>query len=490
MKQKIFLLFAMLVGFTMQAMATAIPDSVFVVKSGRIVSAYEVGKDVDNITFPKKIKIEGNIVKLGDESFEVKSAVFATVNNYNAIILSSLEGCETVEEAAVAGKYLQVALVPSLFGKDITFSTFETDFDSDNEFYQVMFMDVDKYEEDDDYEALLISSSDWEDYCKDGSLRVSVDNDQLFISLETTPQEGVEALFAQYEGGFAEVIPNEDHFTVDGERYELRAVFAEQKAEGINFYLTPGNIDSALELENCYYYVRLFVPQSNMDGRELDVQGRCQEYELTFVDNVTDVNNPQIVNISSDNPASAQGTISVLDNEDGTYDVRIDIRNLGTNADRTLSVVYVEGTPMEYSLVVPSNYTVANEAPIDLKSAILKYNETEKMYTIYLSSKENVTTLEGMADADIVVTMPEDFVNDDKVHGFSGDENNAKVSVKYAGDTFCQSTTSSSDDALALGGNAKLSFVSTNAVVDFTVFSIKKYQGALKGHYEGNVIRL
>ena len=40
MKQKIFLLFAMLVGFAMQTLATAAtPDSVFVVKNGLIVSA-------------------------------------------------------------------------------------------------------------------------------------------------------------------------------------------------------------------------------------------------------------------------------------------------------------------------------------------------------------------------------------------------------------------------------------------------------------------
>lgn len=40
----------MFVGFAMQTLATAAtPDSVFVVKNGRIVSAYEVGTDVDNI---------------------------------------------------------------------------------------------------------------------------------------------------------------------------------------------------------------------------------------------------------------------------------------------------------------------------------------------------------------------------------------------------------------------------------------------------------
>lgn len=53
MTKKIFFFFAMLLGFTMQAVMAeaATPDSVFVVKNGRIVSAYQVGKDIDNITF-------------------------------------------------------------------------------------------------------------------------------------------------------------------------------------------------------------------------------------------------------------------------------------------------------------------------------------------------------------------------------------------------------------------------------------------------------
>lgn len=296
------------------------------------------------------------------------------------------------------------------------------------------------------------------------------------------------SLAAQYNGAYTEVVANENHFIVDGKRYEMRAAFAEKKADGVNFYLTPGNIGSANELDNCYYNVRLFVPQSNMDGSELDVQGN-KKYELTFVDNVTDVNNPQTFSISNDAPSSATGTISVLDNGDGTYTIKINVANLGNSAARTLDVVYVNGTPKEYSLAVPSNYTVADGKPVDLKSAVLTHDDAEGVYTIYLSAKAGVTTLAGMADADIVVTMPDAFANDNSLHGFSGDETNAKISIKYAGDTYSQATVNGTN-SIALGGNAKLTFADGKADVDFTVFSIKKYKGALKGHYEGNVTRL
>lgn len=430
MKQKIFLLFAMFVGFAMQTLATAAtPDSVFVVKNGRIVSAYEVGTDVDNISFPKRIQLDGNCVKVGDDVVEMKSAVVTTVNNYKYIYLSTLEGCKTPEDVMKGGKNLQLAFSPTLLDKYVEFNAFGYDFDADKDFFQAVFMDVDEYNRNDDYEPVSVSSYDWNDYYSDGLLQMSFAGGKLALNLEATPKKGETLLAAQYNGAYTEVVANENHFIVDGKRYEMRAAFAEKKADGVNFYLTPGNIGSANELDNCYYYVRLFVPQSNMDGSELYVQGN-KKYELTFVDNVTDVNNPQTFSISNDALASATGTISVLDNDDA-----------------------------------------------------------EGVYTIYLSAKAGVTTLAGMADADIVVTMPDAFANDNSLHGFSGDETNAKISIKYAGDTYSQATVNGTN-SIALGGNAKLSFADGKADVDFTVFSIKKYSGALKGHYEGNVTRL
>lgn len=312
----------MFVGFAMQTLATAAtPDSVFVVKNGRIVSAYEVGTDVDNISFPKRIQLDGNCVKVGDDVYEMKSAVVTTVNNYKYIYLSTLEGCKTPEDVMKGGKNLQLAFSPTLLDKYVEFNAFGHDFDADKDFFQAVFMDVDEYNRNDDYEPVSVSSYDWNDYYSDGLLQMSFAGGKLALNLEATPKKGETLLAAQYNGAYTEVVANENHFIVDSKRYEMRAAFAEKKADGVNFYLTPGNIGSANELDNCYYYVRLFVPQSNMDGSELYVQGN-KKYELTFVDNVTDVNNPQTFSISNDAPSSATGTISVLDNGDGTYTIK------------------------------------------------------------------------------------------------------------------------------------------------------------------------
>ena len=272
-------------------------------------------------SFPKRIQLDGNCVKVGDDVYEMKSAVVTTVNNYKYIYLSTLEGCKTPEDVMKGGKNLQLAFSPTLLDKYVEFNAFGHDFDADKDFFQAVFMDVDEYNCNDDYEPVSVSSYDWNDYYSDGLLQMSFAGGKLALNLEATPKKGETLLAAQYNGAYTEVVANENHFIVDGKRYEMRAAFAEKKADGVNFYLTPGNIGSANELDNCYYYVRLFVPQSNMDGSELDVQGN-KKYELTFVDNVTDVNNPQTFSISNDSLASATGTISVLDNGDGTYTIK------------------------------------------------------------------------------------------------------------------------------------------------------------------------
>ena len=88
MRKIFFFLLSMLLGTTVQAMAATAPDSVFVVKDGRIVSAYEIGKDVDNITFLHKTVLTGNCVRIGDETVEMKSAVVTYKGSYAYIYLS------------------------------------------------------------------------------------------------------------------------------------------------------------------------------------------------------------------------------------------------------------------------------------------------------------------------------------------------------------------------------------------------------------------
>ena len=480
----------MLLGFTMQAVMAeaATPDSVFVVKNGRIVSAYQVGKDIDNITFQKSLSLDGNQVKIGDEVVTMNSALITYSGALVYVYLSEKESVASVEDVA-EGKYLQIAMSATLLDENIAIETFADNFDEDD-FYQVMYMDPVRYEEDDNYEPVMFASDDWEDYFASGTLYVNMEDDNLKVNINCLPQEDQQAFAAQYDGDYAEIAQNPFFFNVDGKTMELRSAFAEKTADGVAFYLTPGNIDKANDLENTYYYARLFVPTKEMDGTDIDVTGD-REYELTLYDNVTDINNPQEIFISNGIQRTATGTVSVLDRGDGSYTIIIDVEGMGKDG-RSLQAYY-KGTPAVYDLSIPNEYTVANNDAVALKSCVVVVddsNPARDMYTIYLSSKEGVNTVEGMADADIVLTVPEDFINDDMTHGFSGEATNAMLAITYGGETYNQASTSDPATAIAAGGNIKAICNAGKGNFDFTIFSSTKFGGSLKGHYEGDVTKL
>lgn len=491
MIKKILFLFGIVCGLAMNVMAQNADDNkIFVVKNGRIVSSYEIGKDIDNITFQKSISLDGNAVVVGEEKIEMKSAVVTQQDGMYYVYLSPLENAKTIADVASGDYYMQVAMSPTLLDEKITLSKFSEEFDEDESF-QVSFMDKKKYDEDDNYEPPMFSSDDYSDLFTDGTLYLNISDDKLDFSFSGEAAEGAETFAAQYKGAYTEIKQNPYYFTVNDNRMDLRAAFAEKVADGIAFYLTPGNIDKANDLENTYYYIRLFVPTKEMDGTDIDIKG-SREYELTFYDNATDVNNPQAVSLYTGYTGNGTGYVSVNDLGDGLYSVIVDVEGIGKDGDTDLQVVY-RGTPDEYDLTIPSNYTVADNDPVDLKSCVVevdKSNEDMFMYTVYLSQKEGITTVEGMTDADIVVTYPEDFLNDDQLHGFSGSETNALIAIKYAGETYCQANTGHAAGAIAAGGNARVTVNGDKANVDFTIFSSTKFGGSLKGHFEGNATRV
>lgn len=92
-------------------------------------------------SFPKRIQLDGNCVKVGDDVYEMKSAVVTTINNYKYIYLSTLEGCKTPEDVMKGGKNLQLAFSPTLLDKYVEFNAFGHDFDADKDFFQAVFME-------------------------------------------------------------------------------------------------------------------------------------------------------------------------------------------------------------------------------------------------------------------------------------------------------------------------------------------------------------
>lgn len=248
----------------------------------------------------------------------------------------------------------------------------------------------------------------------------------------------------------------------------------------MDFYLTSANIESARDLEDCYQYAHIQVPYSALDGTPIDITASdAKAFKFDFVDNIQE----QSYSLSNGNVGEATGTISVQIMTADTYKVEINIENFGSG--RSFSSKYND-TFMVYDLSVPNAYRLQNQDDTELNSAVATHKDG--IYTIYLSTKEGVTTVAGMADADIVLEMPDDFMTGE-LKGFSGTDTNAKISVTYDGVKYNKASCNSAGDAaLAIGGNASAKIENGTLSVDFSVFNIYKYDNAnLTGHFEGDV---
>lgn len=464
MMKKILFLFALvLCALNGMAQETA-KDTLYVVKDGQVVGSYIVGEDVDWLTFKaQEVNPSTNFVKYGTTQRDLKSAVVKVQDGIYYLYISPEEGLTTVNEMLNAD-HLAVALTGDLLDKEFKLSELDEDGDS---YYYVYYIAEDM----DDYVGA--TSYDWNDLYSDGTMKISKTDDNLDFSFHWTGADGTDDFSGAYNGAYTFVEESPYYFIVDGSRKDCKAVFCETKPDGVTLYFTPGDITDAKRLSDVYYYASLFLPNSVLDGTDVDVTGST-EFEFTFVDNISE----QTINLSTGNVGEAFGTFNVEKQSDGAYYATINVNGMGS--DRSLKVYY-EGTPMVYDLSTPNAYTLGDETSVNITAAASHLEDD--LYTFYFTSTGETATADN---ADITVTVPSEFMTDE-VKGFSGTDTNAKISVTYKGVTYNQASCKGSD-ALAMGGNVKAKLEGSKLTIDFTVMGIKQYdKQTLKGHYEGTV---
>ena len=470
MIKKLFFLFALIMAWctTVSAQGTT-KDSVFVIKNGHIAGAYEVGKDVDYLSFKRPTSAKGNHISIGNKDMEIKSALAQRKNGTYYIYLASAEGINTVD-GMLNVDHLTVSVSDDLLGQDIKLGSYDMNYEGESFFY-AYYTTMDMGQDDEPIGGTIY---DWFEKYKDGTLMVDKTDGQLTVEFSWTGNNGTDNFEASYSGSYTDIKESPYYFIVDGKRSDLKTVFEEKITDGVALYLTSAGITDAKDLENVYYYARVFLPENELDGQTIDITGN-KEFEFTFVDNI----NSAKYTLGTGLTGKATGTVSVKKNADNTYEASINIENLGNDGDRTFEAYY-KGEPLAYDLSTPNAYHVGEQGNVSLNSAVVKHNDG--IYTIYLSNKENITTEEGMADADIVITVPEEFMTD-TYKGFSGTETNAKISVKYNGDTFSQATCDSK--GIANGGNIKAKMEGNDLTIEFNVYSIGKYKASLNGFFSG-----
>ena len=261
---------------------------------------------------------------------------------------------------------------------------------------------------------------------------------------------------------------------------ELYATFYEKTDEGVALYLTPSRISSAADLENVNtYYVRLFVPNAGLNGQEVDITNTNLAFEFTYYSPYDE----ERIQISKGHLEDAAGTFSVSKSADNEYSLTLNLKYLGDNSLK-ISGNY-NGAFVVYDTTIPNEYRLgADGTPVTIQSVVIDKTDAD-ICVIYLSRQPGITTVAGMSAADAVVRLSKTML-DGVLRGFSGDDENVKISITYEGVTYSRANTTLGN--LALGGRTSVSLQGNEVEMTFEVVGIKKYGDAsLSGYYKGAV---
>ena len=168
---------------------------------------------------------------------------------------------------------------------------------------------------------------------------------------------------------------------------------------------------------------------------------------------------------------------------DNEYSLTLNLKYLGDNILK-ISGNY-NGAFVVYDTTIPNEYRLgADGTPVTIQSVVIDKTDAD-ICVIYLSRQPGITTVAGMSAADAVVRLSKTML-DRVLRGFSGDEENVKISITYEGVTYSRANTTLGN--LALGGRTSVSLQGNEVEMTFEVVGIKKYGDAsLSGYYKGAV---
>ena len=405
----------------------------------------------------------------GSEVRPLKSVVATVIGGIQYFYLSPYAGLTTVEDMSDT-EFLMIGINPAMLGQVLDITSYDG---TDYAFYNMTELGAD--------DLTAVDPYGWSEICSAGKFKVEKTDNRVKITFSFTLLSGGK-FEGSYEGAYSEIKQSTTNIlTLNGENTrDIKATFYEKTDEGVALYLTPSRISSAADLENVNtYYVRLFVPNAGLNGQEVDITNTNLAFEFTYYSPYDE----ERIQISKGHLEDAAGTFSVSKSADNEYSLTLNLKYLGDNSLK-ISGNY-NGAFVVYDTTIPNEYRLgADGTPVTIQSVVIDKTDAD-ICVIYLSRQPGITTVAGMSAADAVVRLPKAMM-DGVLRGFSGNEENAKISITYEGVTYSQANTTLGN--LALGGRTSVSLQGNEVEMTFEVVGIKKYGDAsLSGYYKGAV---
>ena len=419
-----------------------------------------------NYKAPAKLSSE---FSFGSEVRPLKSAVATVIGGIQYLYLSPDAGVTTVEDMSDT-EFLMIGINPDMLGQVLDITSYDG---TDYAFYNMTELGAD--------DLTAVDPYGWSEICSAGKFKVEKTDDHVKVTFSFTLLSGGK-FEGSYEGAYSEIKQSTTNIlTLNGENTrDIKATFYEKTDEGVALYLTPSRISSAADLENVNtYYVRLFVPNAGLNGQEVDITNTNLAFEFTYYSPYDE----ERIQISKGHLEDAAGTFSVSKSADNEYSLTLNLKYLGDNSLK-ISGNY-NGAFAVYDTTIPNEYRLgADGTPVTIQSVVIDKTDAD-ICVIYLSRQPGITTVAGMSAADAVVRLSKTML-DGVLRGFSGDDENVKISITYEGVTYSRANTTLGN--LALGGRTSVSLQGNEVEMTFEVVGIKKYGDAsLSGYYKGAV---
>ena len=405
----------------------------------------------------------------GSEVRPLKSAVATVIGGIQYLYLSPDAGVTTVEDMSDT-EFLMIGINPDMLGQVLDITSYDG---TDYAFYNMTELGAD--------DLGAVEPYGWSEICSAGKFKVEKTDDHVKVTFSFTLLSG-EKFEGSYEGAYSEIKQSTTNIlTLNGEKTrDIKATFYEKTDAGVALYLTPSGISSAADLENVNsYYVRLFVPNAGLNGQEVDITDTNLAFEFTYYSPYDE----ERIQIYKGHLEDAAGTFSVSKSADNEYSLTLNLKYLGDNSLK-ISGNY-NGAFAVYDTTIPNEYRLgADGTPVTIQSVVIDKTDAD-ICVIYLSRQPGITTVAGMSAADAVVRLSKTML-DGVLRGFSGDDENVKISITYEGVTYSRANTTLGN--LALGGRTSVSLQGNEVEMTFEVVGIKKYGDAsLSGYYKGAV---
>lgn len=325
---------------------------------------------------------ENNIFSVDGKVGVFESVVVSNYGEYICIAASPSDGVDVFDEVFDQEEYFYVAISPLLNGK-------EFDMMAEERLYTVMSKINGAFLESvtpSTTEALSSGTAMFN--CKDGNVNAE---------LEMVLADGT-ALTVKLEADDAEIVVNENLFSIDGNDKPVRSSFSKFENGTTALYLTPAGIDYFDDLQIATYYAYIILDDAKCHGKMLTVEdviavGYADNFNALVVDSRS-VSTTGTLNVASDPDDPRHYIVSANLDFDG---VSLELRFDGNTRDANIKEV--KESKIVYEGKSLSIKGVALDRQTDVEGVC---------HVLITTEKEDV----------IQISVPTGFV-DGNPHGFS-----------------------------------------------------------------------